>query len=65
VPVERADALFRSVPVAAGEHRVEMYYRTPGLRQGMLVSLGGMILFLAMALANRRARRAVIRHAEK
>ena len=63
VPVERADALFRSVPVAAGEHRVEMYYRTPGLRQGMLVSLGGTILFLAMALANRRARRAVIRPA--
>jgi hypothetical protein len=40
--------------VTAGEHTVEMRYRTPGLRSGLLVSLGGAVLFLALALANKR-----------
>jgi len=56
-PIERAEVIFRAVAVTAGEHTVEMRYRTPGLRAGLLVSLGGTVLFLGLVLANRRLRR--------
>jgi hypothetical protein len=48
VHLERADVVFRAVAVPAGAHRVEMRYRTPGLRTGALLSLGGCLLFLGV-----------------
>ena len=50
-PIERADTLFRAVAIPPGDHRVEMRYRTPGLRTGAVISLGGCILFLCLLLA--------------
>jgi hypothetical protein len=50
-PIERADTVFRAVAIAPGDHRVEMRYRTPGLRTGAVISLGGCILFLGLLLA--------------
>ncbi len=58
-PLERADVVFRAVAIAEGDHVVEMRYRTPGLRAGALVSLGGCLLYLALALAWLRTRRKV------
>jgi hypothetical protein len=46
--LERADVVFRAVAVPAGAHRVEMRYRTPGLRTGALLSLAGCLLFLGL-----------------
>jgi hypothetical protein len=45
-PIERADVVLRAVAVPAGEHRVEMHYRTPGLRLGAWLALVGWLLFL-------------------
>jgi hypothetical protein len=50
-PLERADVLLRAVPIPAGDHRVELRYRTPGLRLGAALSLGGLLLFLGLAIA--------------
>jgi hypothetical protein len=55
--LERADVIFRALAIPAGEHVVEMHYRTPGLRAGALVSLGGCVLYAGLALAWHRRRR--------
>jgi hypothetical protein len=39
VPVERADILFRAIPVPAGEHSVEWIYRPVSFRLGVAISL--------------------------
>lgn len=39
VAISRADDLWRSVPVPAGDHEIVFRYRTPGLIAGALVSL--------------------------
>jgi hypothetical protein len=56
-PLERADAIFRAVAIPAGDHVVEMHYRTPGLRSGALVSLGGCTLYAGLVLVWHRRRR--------
>jgi len=56
-PLERADVIFRAVPIPEGDHLVEMRYRTPGLRIGAGVSAGGYLLFAVLALAWLRQRR--------
>ena len=47
-PIERADVVFRAL--SPGQHRVEMRYRTPGLRTGAMVSLVACLVFLVLAL---------------
>jgi hypothetical protein len=44
VPVLRANVLFRAVRVPPGRHRVEMAYRTPGLRAGLALAALGVAL---------------------
>ena len=47
-PVLRAHGKHRAVPVPAGEHRVVLRYRPPGLRVG--VGLSGLSLLVAVGL---------------
>jgi hypothetical protein len=47
-PLERADVVLRAVAIPAGAHRVEMFYRTPGLRLGAALALGGWLIFLGL-----------------
>jgi hypothetical protein len=56
-PLERADVVFRAVPIPEGDHVVDMHYRTPGLRAGAMVSLGGCLLYTGFALVWQRRRR--------
>jgi hypothetical protein len=55
-PIERADVLARAVPVSAGEHRIEMRYRTPGLRPGLWLAAGGWLVFGLLLAYGRRNR---------
>jgi hypothetical protein len=55
-PIERADVLVRSLPVLAGEHRIEMRYRTPGLRPGLWLALGGWLVFGLLLAGSRKYR---------
>jgi hypothetical protein len=52
-PVLRGNILFRAVPVPAGRHRVDLWYQTPGLRLGSLLSGLGLALAVAGLLAGR------------
>ncbi|HEX7499749.1 MAG TPA: YfhO family protein, partial [Polyangia bacterium] len=56
-PLQRADVVFRAVPIPGGDHVVEMRYQTPGLRAGAMVSLGGGLLYVGLALVWLRLRR--------
>jgi len=66
-PTQRADVVFRAVAIPAGAHVVEMRYRTPGLRTGAMVSLGGCVLYAGLALSwhrrHRKGRRSLDRAA--
>ena len=55
-PIERADVLVRALPVLAGEHRIEMRYRTPGLRLGLWLALGGWLVFGLLLVGSRKYR---------
>jgi len=44
VPILRADGLFRAVTVDAGEHEIEMTYRPPEVRAGILLSLAAIVV---------------------
>ncbi|XHF30430.1 YfhO family protein [Corallococcus exercitus] len=53
VPILPADVAVRAVAVPAGQHRVELRYRTPGLTAGLLLG-GAAWLGLALACLGRR-----------
>jgi hypothetical protein len=55
-PIERADALVRAVPVPAGDHRIEMTFRTPGLRPGFWLALPAWVLLVGAFVVMRRRR---------
>ena len=63
-PIERADVVARALPVSAGEHRIEMRYRTPGLRLGLWLATGGWLVFWLLLAYSRRKRGPVRPHAE-
>lgn len=43
-----------AVPLSAGDHRIELTYRTPGLRAGVAISLGGTAAFAAVCAVRRK-----------
>jgi len=58
VPLYLTLGLVRGLSVPAGHHRVELTYRTPRLTEGMLSSLLGLVLALALTLESRFVRKA-------
>jgi hypothetical protein len=63
VPVLKADYLLRAVAVPAGRHRVEFRFESAAVRNGLLLSLGSLLVVLAGFAVSwwlgRRARPAV------
>ena len=55
--VLRADVCFRGVRLAGGTHRVVFSYRPPGVRDGLLLGLLGLVLLAAVARRRGAARR--------
>jgi hypothetical protein len=62
VPIVRANVLYRAVPLAAGDHDVELYFDSASFKRGALLSAAGLfviIVALAWASPPRRARQNV------
>ncbi len=56
-PLRRANLAFRAVPVPAGRHVVEMRYRPPALRAGLLISAVTLVTCLGAARRGERSQR--------
>jgi uncharacterized membrane protein YfhO len=50
-PVYRGDVLFRVVPIAAGEHTLDMRFEPASVRIGLVVSAAAVISTLVACLA--------------
>lgn len=46
VKIEKVDIGFMAVPVSSGNSEIVFTYHTPGLKTGILLSLGGLVLFI-------------------
>lgn len=44
-PLLKANVMYMALPLSAGEHTVELHYRTPGLYPGIWISCMGFLLF--------------------
>jgi hypothetical protein len=47
-PLLRADVLFRAIPLAAGDHDVEIFFDSASFWRGGLLSLGGLVIVVIM-----------------
>ncbi len=52
-----ANTMYMGAALTAGSHTIELSYRTPGLKAGMIISAGASALWLALYLYRRRNRR--------
>lgn len=43
----KANLMYSALELTEGEHTVELVYRTPGFRLGAIISLAGLVIFLA------------------
>ena len=52
----RANRAFMCIPVAAGDHEIDLRYCTPYLKMGMLISITGIAVFVSFTIiSNKRA----------
>ena len=56
VPLLRANVMYMAIGIDKGEHKVILHYCTPGLKTGLLLSLCGWILLLALFLLLQKRR---------
>ena len=54
VKIERTNIGFMSIPLEAGEHLVELDYTTPGMREGVILTVVGFILFTILLVRSRK-----------
>lgn len=50
VKVEKAQIGFMAIPCEAGENHIEVHYEVPGLRTGMIVSIGGVAIWIGYVI---------------
>ena len=62
VETEKGAGAFLSISLEKGEHTIELHYRTPGLKEGILLSVSAAFLMVCMILWDRKRR---YNHAEK
>jgi hypothetical protein len=47
-PLLRADALFRAVPLGAGDHEVEIFFDSASFNRGAVVTLGALLVIMVL-----------------
>lgn len=57
VPLIRANTMNMALPLEEGDHEIELYYRTPGLRIGFFLSFLGLSFWLTYFLKTSKRRR--------
>ena len=59
VQAEDGVNLFMTIPVQAGENRVELRYHVKGISAGIAVSIASVIIFAALSVADHRKRKII------
>jgi hypothetical protein len=54
VPIWAADGMIRAVPFPAGRHRVQLRYRSPGLAEGVVVTMAALAATVVLVARQRR-----------
>ncbi len=54
-PLLKANTMYMALALTAGKHTVTLYYKTPGLNTGILVSCMGSLLLIGILLRQRKA----------
>ena len=57
VPVYRADTMFMGIMLEPGPHKITMYYETPGLKAGLLLTLAGLCILPVVKRKEKRRKR--------
>ena len=56
VPIYKANGLFMGIPLEAGEHEIQLTYRSPYLYEGLAVTLTAIAAFILLKIFLRRRR---------
>lgn len=55
----KANTMYMALPLTAGSHTIELYYRTPGLRIGICISCAGFLFFFPLTRKRQNALRSI------
>ena len=50
----RANTMFMALPLESGNHKIKLIYHTPGLKEGGLISLAGIVCFIFLAIVRKK-----------
>ena len=64
-PILRADEMFMAIPLDAGDHEIELHYRTPGFTAGLIMTLAGLAMLLLLCRRNRKQMRCNTKQEDK
>lgn len=54
IPLQRANTMYLALPLDAGDHSIELHYRTPGLTPSILISCSGLFIWLLYLILTRQ-----------
>ena len=54
ISLRKADVMLMGFPIKAGEHKIELYYHTPGLLMGFVISLAASAILAALTIKARK-----------
>lgn len=50
----QANTMYMALPLKKGSHKIQLYYRTPGLETGIVLSLGGWFLYAIIFVCEKK-----------
>ena len=56
-PILLADNMFMAIPLEAGDHQIELRYATPGMREGLIMTLAGVIVLILLCFRRNKSTR--------
>lgn len=55
--LKQANTMFMAVELDAGEHEIELYYTTPYIKLGALLSIAGVVILIAVIVVDKKKKR--------
>lgn len=55
----QANTMYMALSLTEGKHTVKLYYCTPGLRQGIILSIVGLVLCIVLCIYEKKYKKSV------